>query len=118
MDSAKYAACTTGVTGCIHWMVKEWEEIGVSPYILSILQDGVRLEVNCAVEMKTNIGKKEFCQTLEECNWMRGKINQLLAKEALVWAMAMPLEVSPIHLVPKAGPKKYWMVVDIHHLNN
>ena len=99
------------IAGCLSLHLEEWMKIGADPIVLSYIK-GVRILPNQNIQ---NPPPQYLCFNQEQQDWINAEIQRLLDQGSLVLDQALFL--NPIFLVPKKGPKKYRLVVDMRKLN-
>lgn len=106
------------VVGRLAARSEEWKRMGANLVVLKWVKDGVELGVE---EGKVFVDQREFPCTSEQKEWILKELARLLAVEAIEEVMPgqerKVRHVSPIFVVPKKGPKKYRLVIDLRGLN-
>lgn len=83
--------------------------------MLEWVRDGVRLEVDISKTFQDN---RTFPMTSDQQEWTEVELQRLLDAQEVREVPQMEVEhISPIFLVPKPGPKKWRLVVDMRGLN-
>lgn len=113
----------TSVVGALRRCWRRWEEIGAPAEVVSWVRDGVPIEPQSEEGLGPTRAKYDTIAGEEEEEWTDREIARLVqtgALEDMGGSRDPPegiAEVSPIRLAPKAGPKRFRLVVNMRRLN-
>jgi len=104
------------VTGRLGKRVEKWREFGASPLIISWISEGVWIVDRDVLPIKKGKNVNRW-RNQEEVAWTEKEIQRLLEIGAISEVDSEPDVLSPIFLIPKAGPKKFRLVIDMREMN-
>lgn len=99
-------------------------KIGPSPVVMDWLTNGVPLYPRGVLVLAAQPDPKQYILSEEQKEWMQKELNRLIKSSAIKCLGSQQerpkflLEISPVFLVPKKGPKKWRMVIDLRRLNS
>ena len=101
-----------------------WQhKIGPSPVVMDWLRNGVPIYPRGVLVLAAKPVPNQYNLSVNQQEWVRKELDRLIKSAAIgclgsqVTRPKFLLEVSPVFLVPKKGPKKWQMVIDLRRLN-
>lgn len=103
------------VAGSLQRQWRDWEELGVNAQVLRWVKEGVDIKVDSS---KVYQDTRTFPMTAEQMEWTEEELTRMLQAHEIMEIPRDRVEhLSPIFCVPKSGPKKWRLVIDMRGLN-
>jgi hypothetical protein len=100
--------------GNVPQCLEEWKKIGAPEWILLGIENGFRVELH----KEPTQGKVYHLPcTGEKAEWIAEKLIDYLQRGNTMQTNSSPRVISPFFVIPKEGPKKYRLIVDLRQLN-
>lgn len=100
-----------------------WQKIGPAQVVMDWLMNGVLLYPRGALVIATQSVPKQYVLSVEQEEWVQKELDRLVTSSAVVCLGNQSerpdflLEISQVFLVPKKGPKKWKLVIDLRRLD-
>jgi hypothetical protein len=101
--------------GRVPHCIPEWISIGTPEWILEGISEGFKVYLT---QPPSQIRFRKLPLLPDQKDWVAEKILDYLERGNLVETSDRPSIISPFFLVPKDGPKKYRLVIDLRYTNS